>query len=232
MITNFFGELKENKMVFNKDVLFVHIGKTGGISCATYLCNTLHPPVIATAPFRNKNAQKFGYEILINGKRHETLEEANELLSDYGMSVSSFKKVIAVIRNPYDLEISLWNYYNKRFKRGLLREKGRVNAVKRGDFSFFVNQNFLHRPNLKIIDYLTLNNVLYKEIEIIKFENFIISLPEAVKEFQKLDHDFKFPHKNKSQKIITRNDLTDDLKKLIYNKNKWVFEQGFYDKEF
>jgi hypothetical protein len=32
-------------MIFNTDILFIHIGKTGGMSCVEYLLNNLRPTI-------------------------------------------------------------------------------------------------------------------------------------------------------------------------------------------
>jgi len=94
-------------MVFNKDILFIHIGKTGGTSAAEYLCKTLVPPVYNVIPERAHKLGKAGNEIFLKGRRHATLEEAKDFLENMDIDIDSFKKIIAVIRNPYNLEISL-----------------------------------------------------------------------------------------------------------------------------
>jgi hypothetical protein len=38
-------------MVFNRDILFIHLGKTGCISVANYLYRVLKPPVVSVVRF-------------------------------------------------------------------------------------------------------------------------------------------------------------------------------------
>ncbi len=215
-------------MICTKDVLFIHIGKTGGISITDYLCNTLQGPIISATNSRLGNDKIFGNEIITEGHRHFTLEESLVHLKKYNITYDSLEVIFAVIRNPYDYEVSLWNHYIKRYRRGNLKESKRVKAVQSKSFDFFVKQNFLHRPEVKIKDYLTLSGKVPDKMNIILFENMSSEIQKIISPYQLKKA--PFPHKNKS--IIKKNPLilTKDQKELIYKKNKWVFDNQFYQK--
>ena len=78
-------------MIWNEQILFIHAPKTGGMSLTHYL--TDHLP-----------------DGRVTEKRHETLAEARAELANEGRRLEDFEKVFVVMRDPYMLEISRFNY--------------------------------------------------------------------------------------------------------------------------
>ena len=85
-------------MIFNKDVLFIHIPKTAGTSIRNVLYDYLQPPVIDHIACGTPN-------------KHLTASQLGIFLEAYSMKWSNFKKIIAVYRNPYAVEVSLYHYF-------------------------------------------------------------------------------------------------------------------------
>ena len=84
-------------IVFNDETLLVHNPKTAGTSLITYLLSNLPGPV-HTAGVRQL------------GTYHPSLS----MSMGYAAAVvgtMSFKRVISVIRNPFDREVSMYLYY-------------------------------------------------------------------------------------------------------------------------
>lgn len=218
-------------MVFNKDILFIHIGKTGGTSAAKYLCNVLAPPVYNVIPERAHKLGKVGNETLLVGQRHATLEEAKVFLKKMDININSFKKIIAVIRHPYNLEISLFNYYKRLLKNQsniLDNAPKRKEIVESGSFSDFVKGKFYHRHKINIRKYVTINDKIHKKIQLIKYE----SLEEEFLEIGRIYGIKKseFPHLNKTKKIELEKYINLEIEHFIYRKYLWVFSVGDYQR--
>ena len=82
-------------MVFNKDVLFIHLGKTGGMSVTDYLCNTLKPPVYHVLPKSSlEKVKALGYEEMIPGNRPDSLNVAQEIIAPYNLKLADFKLIL------------------------------------------------------------------------------------------------------------------------------------------
>jgi hypothetical protein len=96
-------------MVFSNDLLFLHIQKTGGTSVTEYLLHTLPPPVYYMGRGRHSHIQRPGLTHL-PGTNHGTLKEAAAVVREYGFELERFPVVIAAIRNPYDLAVSMYSY--------------------------------------------------------------------------------------------------------------------------
>ena len=101
-------------MIFNEDLIFIHIGKTGGLSCARYLLFNLQRPVYNChfhARVETLRLGLLGVESLQSVNRHCSLEEALELVASVdGRQLHDFQKVVAVIRHPYTLEMSFYRH--------------------------------------------------------------------------------------------------------------------------
>lgn len=218
-------------MVFNKEVLFIHIGKTGGTSAAKFLCSTLHGPVYNVVP---QGAQdiKYGHETNLVGQRHAILEEALSFTKKHSnLGLDDFKKIIAVIRNPYNLEISLFNYYKRLIENNPAVLDGapkRKKIILQDDFAAFVQGKFYHRNGIHIKKYISLDRKIPKKVEVIKFESMTDRFIELGEEFGNGNSDF--PHLNKTKPVDIKDFVTKDLEIIIYRKYKWVFKVGNYSR--
>src|SRR5687768_17179154 len=99
-------------MLFSRDLLFIHVPKTGGMVVTEYLLRTLPRPVHYSHPHDPQHGGDPGIEE-IPGSRHETLGEARRILSERGIRVHDLPLIIAVVRNPYDLEVSRYAYLQR-----------------------------------------------------------------------------------------------------------------------
>ena len=72
-------------MLFNKDLLFLHVPKTGGTT-TQYLLDALPPPVCYAHPFPGDEPVPPGV-VQVAGTRHESLAEAR--MSSLGMASRS-----------------------------------------------------------------------------------------------------------------------------------------------
>ena len=97
-------------MVFNRDVLFLHVPKTGGVSVTNYLLQVLPTPVyyVTKGPIGPADARE-GVSF-IPGEAHQTLATARKFLPAHGFELEQFPRILATLRNPYDLTVSYYTY--------------------------------------------------------------------------------------------------------------------------
>jgi len=104
---------------YNDDVLFCHIPKTAGISCKEYMEANL-PGVLWPKPDDEKSIKASKLPI-----GHIPLRDIPALT---GRALSSWERIIAVIRNPYDQQVSQWMFWRDRYARGHDHEHDREAA--------------------------------------------------------------------------------------------------------
>src|SRR4051812_45175713 len=97
-------------MIFSKDLLFVHVPKTGGMSIRQYLLDTLPRPVYFVRPFHEEPIRDNGVVDIAVESRHLSLRAAGQIVSRNGFKLEQFPLILAVIRNPYSLEVSRYAY--------------------------------------------------------------------------------------------------------------------------
>src|SRR3712207_5922984 len=98
--------------VFSKDLLFLHVPKTGGGSVPDYLLGVLPRPFYYVRPKQFRRQLGDGVHWL-PGRGHWTLAEAADLVKEHGFDVTSLPLILAVLRNPYDLAVSLYGFLRR-----------------------------------------------------------------------------------------------------------------------
>ncbi len=99
-------------IVFSRDLLFVHVPKTGGSSVTAYLREVLAPPVYYMAPGPLGRLDRDG-AIYLPGQPHQSLAAIRRLVHEHGFRLEAFPAIIAVVRNPYDLVVSDYAFHRQ-----------------------------------------------------------------------------------------------------------------------
>ncbi|HEY5646291.1 MAG TPA: hypothetical protein VIS76_10130 [Pseudomonadales bacterium] len=224
-------------MVFNDELIFIHIGKTGGLSCARYLLRQLRAPVYDCHRHAQLEVLRLGLRgvtALTSVNRHCTLEEALALIEQTnGRRLEDFAKVIAVIRHPYTLELSFYKHLQKPRVRH--RRRGQdILELADGDFATFVKESGYHRPGHPQEKFFRIDGQVPEQVELIRFEELAETFPLAVQPYLKKQRWWRratFPHKNATRYSPTESSLlTPEVKSLIYQKHRFMFDSGLYER--
>jgi hypothetical protein len=189
-------------MVFNKDVLFIHLGKTGGMSVTKYLCQVLKPPVfhvVQTNEF--ETTLTIANETILPFKRHANLKEASSFLKARGIELYDFKVIFIVVRNPYDHDYSYYKHLNTpMYFKSLSANSAnqRLLDIASGQYEEFAKQNFVHY-NGNLNDFFEINGKIPENMHIVRFEELEETVLQLVKPFTVKE--IPFPHHNKSKEI-------------------------------
>lgn len=211
-------------MLFTDRILFIHVPKTAGMSVTQFLIDNA-PGATLSVPKGHAPAQLDVREI--EGLRHERLHEASAILATSGRKLSDFEIILAVIRNPYDLEVSF--YYQKRKSQPWIR--GRAKELAMGSFLEFARHAPLgKRPPTRIEDYYELDGAAPANLRILRYENLERELYDAVRPILPITH--SLGRYNAEPHPPYRDFHTPDVEEAIYRKYRWAFDSGYYAREF
>ncbi len=94
---------------YNDDVLFIHIPKCGGWSCKTYMMD--HLPDVLYPDTKRPNAVE-------DSKLPIGHVPLRDIAGYTGRSLDSWQRIIAVVRNPYEQQLSQWQFWRNRYAKG------------------------------------------------------------------------------------------------------------------
>ncbi|MCX2975966.1 hypothetical protein [Candidatus Marimicrobium litorale] len=220
-------------MIFNDKFIFVHIGKTGGMSCSRYLLENLDRPVYNChkAARDQLRAPKLRHAIPMEGiGRHCTLIEAMDFIHRFnGKRLIDFERVVLVIRHPYSLEYS----YFRHMQKPKILDKNRSHPffakLATLDFKTFIAKSNYHRRDHPQEKFFLVNNQIPDIVQLVRFEDLSTMFPRAVAPFTLQGQELPFPTANRTEYTSSIEEhLTEEVKELIYQKHKYMFDSGFY----
>ena len=212
-------------MIFNRDILFIHVPKTGGMAMTDLLLASLPKPVFYTHP-HEPNPQLAAQGVVeIPGDRHESLPEAREILAPRGFAMEQFRLILAVIRNPYALEVSRFCY----LQNGNAVDRGHNQTLAMtGDFEKFARESEDHGGATRPIEsYYQLDGALPKNLRVLRQENLTEDLRAAFASVG-LPTDFTLPIVNETRHEPFATFYTPAAAAAVNARYRWFFDQGFY----
>jgi hypothetical protein len=237
-------------VLFNKDLLFVHVPKTGGLSTTRYLLDVLPRPVWLSHPIWDPALPERGI-VQIDGSRHETLAEARDLVASHGFALEAFPLILATVRNPYDLEVSRWAYLRQghHWERG--PEQDLALASSFGEFAVKNEQRgggwttgaeAAHDRALAagdadkdgwgipgaLRDFFEVDGQIPANLRLLRFERLAEELAKALASIGVAADPAGFPWDNASSRDDFRSYYSAAAEAAVYRRYRWVFDQGFY----
>jgi len=211
-------------MLFNENLLFLHVPKTGGMAVSKFLLQALPKPLYYTQLERERDAAACG-ATWIEGVRHETLCEAAAIVGRYGWTIQQFPLILVGLRNPYELEVSRYAYLQKghQWDAG---ENQRL-AMEDGFESFAVHSQNHGGADRPIQNYYLFNSRVPLNLRFLRCERLADELGETMKELS-LPQPGQLSHDNVSDHGEWRSYYTAVAEKAVYRRYKWVFDQGLY----
>ncbi len=213
-------------MLWTDDFLFLHFPKTAGKSLTRALVRTLGRPmtcVVSKGQVRELADCDHTDLTIIGGWAHENMRAARKRLAQYNKILESFKAIILGIRNPYDQMVSNYFFMRKTFKHNRDRENFKI--AMENDFEAYTAK-VVFEP---IENWMTINGSRPENLRIIRFEH-------LQEDFDALANEFSFasitmPHINPSSHDHCLAYLTPAAEEAIYQKMKYLFDQGYYERE-
>jgi len=235
-------------MIFNRDLLFLHVPKTAGMSISDHLLEILPRPVSLTHPKEvwNDGLAERGI-VQVIGRRHEALPEARDVVARHGFDIRRFPVVLAGIRNPYDLEVSRYSYLRRGYdwERGAEQdlalasrtfEEFAVKNEQRGG-SWETDALTVRDPSTparrdrypnELKDFYLLDGAMPPSLRLIRYESLVADLMEALRAVGVEGRPEGVPWVNRSRRDSFLSYYTPAAEEAVYQRYRWVFDQGLY----
>ena len=213
-------------MLYTKDYIFLHYPKTAGKTLTRFFLEAWNGEIKGSISKGQLNEVKD----LINenihleiGRGHETLRQSLRIFSQSFEKTNDPKAIFICVRNPYDLAVSTYFFQKKTYENN--KEK----------------ENFKLAHNLTLKEYWKVAKTGKPEnwflakgktkspIEFIRFEKMMEDLQKLADKYQ-----FNCPglsHLNASDRGHYSEYYDSELEKIVYNKFKFFFDKGFYERE-
>lgn len=216
-------------MLFNQDLLFLHVPKTGGMAVTQKLLDVLPKPIYYALPEGAKNKVHNPPEIIaVAGKRHGNLQQAREWVAEYGKTLASFKKIIANVRNPYAMEVS--RYFYLRLGHPWDRGKAQKIALDSDFETFAVQSPYFGRKSSLVENYFLIDGKIPNNLVVIKHEQLHSDLAKVLAELN-ITLDSSITKVNSTKHADYHQYLTPKAETAIYQRYQWLFDAGFYPRE-
>ena len=241
-------------MLFDDKLLFVHVPKTAGMAVTSFLIHNIPGSMTLTEPSGAPNpsvplpalvrAKLTVKQILtmsrlwyprrvrvVRGKRHERLIDARETLARFDRRLDDFHAILAVVRNPYDLEVSRYHFLRLGYHgiRGLARSREQRLAIAKDFEQFALTAPFDGRRGVRIEQWYEIDGRMPANLRVLRFETLEDELLRAFGEIYPVTS--ALGRENASGHDPYGTYLTPASEDAIYRKYQWLFDKGYYARE-
>lgn len=214
-------------MILGERLLFVHVPKTGGMAVTTYLLAALPRPIWYMHPDHDPTLD--GGVIQLAGIRHETLAESFAVATSAGLDPWRLPLVVAVLRNPYALEVSRFAYLQNGFA---LDAGHNQDLALTGDFAAFATHSTDHGGAERPIEaYFEIDGRIPPNMRILRQESLHADLPRALREAGiDVPASARLVAENESRHGPWLDYYTRAAAAAVNARYRWVFDHGFYER--
>ena len=208
-------------MILSKQLLFVHIPKTGGTSVRHFLLDNLPRPLLHVRQHDKELPPSAADSLHLIGNKHMDLIAARPLVQLFtGVDIPALPAVIAGVRNPYEREVSLFRYWARNQKR-VVREFGAFWP----DFETFTRRESSLDRNLD--NFYMLDGVVPANMRFIRTESMDTDLRAALDAIG-LPPDTPVPVLNVAPNRFDPGAITPRAEAAIHARYRLYFERGLY----
>ncbi len=214
-------------MIFNKDVLFIHVPKTGGMAVSEVLLQALPKPLHYSHPHRPDPRLAARGIVEFPGSRHETAAMCREAMARHGYDIGAVKLVLAVVRDPYEIEVSRFAY----LQNGNAWDSGSNQELALdGDFEAFARASDDHGGGtVPIEEYFELDGERMPALRVLRQEDLAEDLRAALASVG-IDGGPALRRLNTSRHGAVHGYYTPGAEEAVFRRYRWIFEHGYYSR--
>jgi len=213
-------------VIFNHELLYLHVPKTAGKSLALALLQTIDRPIRCLLPPGTEKMLRETVDMtdvtVERSSGHEGMFRAAKVLAEEQRAVDDMKMVLVAIRSPYDLLVSNYHFMRQNYETN--RGKDNFEIAHRSDFEAYaaevrfapIDRWFVLGDripaNLRLIRYESLQQEFAAAMVDLGYE------PPALERVNPSDHEHFLEY------------MTPRSEQSIYEKFKYLFDNGYYER--
>jgi hypothetical protein len=210
-------------VIWNDEFLFLHYPKTGGKTLAAGFVEAWNTPIhahISKGQMRDLRPHLRPGSAIEVGNAHHNLLAARRILKESGRALDDFRAIFVGIRNPYHLMCSAYFFQKEAAKAPAFREKFALAA--NSSLADYARETYVS----DFVNWMTLDGVRLQNLRVVRFES-------MQRDFDALGAEFglkpvKLQHLNAGPVTDYDGLLTDDLKRIIQERHRYLFDAGYY----
>lgn len=214
-------------MLWNAKLAYIYMPRTASKTLNVHFSRTWAPPIFGTAsPGQLKEMERVAKKpaFITAGRGHRNLQHATDVLYRHGRTLESLDKIVFVIRNPYTLAFSNYNFLRAIAKSNPGNKNAHLAAT--SNFQEFCKQ-FPH-PNPS--NWVKIDGRYPRNLHIIHFEY----LDQGVRDLEEsagIAHEYELQHFNKTDfGGDLRDHITEEAEAIIFDKYVELFQLGQYER--
>lgn len=216
-------------IVFNREFLFVHNPKTAGTSLIDYFRRILREPIITAGvaelgSYHPHLSLSLGYACGVTGNRP-----------------TDFRRILAVTRNPYDREVSMYSYYRDQLFRSPsvaqdLNDQAMLEAVRQSAALSFPEYLAWLRETRGTCDvwrsrcyYVREDGSTPENLAIVRMEELDARIGSIMADLTRAGAEGeRLPRINTTQHGDFRTYFNAETETIVFESYEWLFDRDFY----
>lgn len=218
-------------MIFNRELLFLHVPKTAGKSIAQSLTATLARPLWAYVPVGTERSLRTipgvdedgGGVTFERSSGHEGVSKAFQTMTEVGLDPRRLQLIMFVIRRPYDLMVSNYHFMREQYGNNV----GRPNFELAKDLEF---EDWAEQVSFADMSryFLVHQRTRPRQLRVLRYERLADDYAEAMASIGY--EPTPLPHLNASTHPDAEDLLTPRAEAAVYRKFQYLFDEGYYER--
>lgn len=214
-------------LLFSEKLLFLHVQKTGGLSVTEFLVDVLPKPVWYQSRHPQAPLTRDGVHH-ITGNPHAGLAEAARLVQRHGFALERFPRILAVLRNPYEIEVSNYEHVRQPNERGITHNRQGIAVAL--PFDEYIHATLSDKAKIRrrsFEDMFFLDGAVPDNMRIVNFEHLADGIKRQLREIG-IETDKELPWRHRGTYGDWRSYYTPESEELVFRAHRWMFDAGLF----
>lgn len=217
-------------LLYSEQLLFLHIPKTAGTSVAAFLARALPKPVwyhhVQPQPELALDGVAW-----VRGNPHPNAAQAARAVAAHGFALDRFPLILAVMRNPYELEVSQYEYLRARPVGGRSPRQQLARTLPFSDYLRVTLGEGAGGQPRSLWRMVAVGGRIPDNLRLVSFDRVEDGVRACLRDLGVAGVDaIAFPWLNRTDYGDWRSYYTAETEALVYASERWLFDGGLFER--